>query len=346
MKALVYTEPGRVEVQQRPEPAAGAGEVLVRVAATGICGSDVHGFLGKSARRKPGLVLGHEAVGVVASVGAETGAAGAALLNRRVAVNPLISCMRCEACATGRHSVCSAWRLLGLDTTAGAFADFVALPMRNVTLLPDSVSDAEAVMIEPLANAVHLLSHAPVHAGMFPTAVIFGGGTLGAAILAVARARGIRVLAVVEINPLRAKAAEELGAERVLNPKTADVPAEILKMTGGRGVDLALDAVGMEITRQGCAACVTRGGTVLLLGLDQGPTTLDFLDLVRREVRLQCSYAYSEKDFAAAFDLVARKVVNFTLWTDVLPMSDAQRAFEKLVKDPGDRLKIALTPQN
>ena len=344
MKALVYTAPGRVEIQQRPEAIAGAGEVLVRVAVTGICGSDVHGFLGKSARRKPGLVLGHESIGVVAAARPESGAAGSALLTKRVAINPLMSCMRCDACAAGRHNVCSSWRLLGLDSISGAFADFVAVPLRNVTPLPDSVSDAEAVMIEPLANAVHLVAHAPVHAGLYPTAVIYGGGTLGAATLAIARARGIRVLALVEVNPLRGKVAGELGAERVLNPKTTDVPAEILKITGGRGVDLALDAVGMETTRLGCAACVTRGGSVLLLGLDHGPTTFDFMDLIRREVRLQCSYGYSEKDFAAAVDFVARKVVNFTRWTDVLPLSEGQRAFEKLVKDPGDRLKIALTP--
>lgn len=344
MKALVYTEPGRVELQQRPDAVAAAGEVLVRVAATGICGSDVHGFLGKSARRKPGLVLGHETVGVVISATPETGAPGASLVNKRVAVNPLISCMRCEACAAGRHNVCAGWRLLGLDTTPGAFADFVAVPLRNVTPLPDSVSDAEAVMIEPLANAIHLVSHAPVHAGMYPTAVIYGGGTLGAATLAVAKARGIRVLALVEINPLRAKVAEQLGAERVLNPKTTDVPAEILKITNGRGVDLALDAVGMEATRLGCAACCTRGGSVLLLGLDHGPTTFDFIDLIRREIRLQCSYGYSEKAFAAAHDFVCRKVARFMPWTDVLPLSEAQRAFDRLVKDPGDRLKIALTP--
>ena len=344
MKALVYTAPGRVEIQQRPEAIASAGEVLVRVAATGICGSDIHGFIGKSARRKPGLVLGHETVGMVASASPETGAAGTALVNKRVAVNPLMSCMRCDACAAGRHSVCANWRLLGLDLIPGAFADFVAVPLRNVTPLPDSVSDAEAVMIEPLANAVHLVSHAPAHAGLYPTAVIFGGGTLGAATLAIAKARGIRVLALVEINPLRAKVAAELGAERVLNPKTTDVPAEIMKITGGRGVDLAFDAVGMEVTRQGCAASVKRGGTVLLLGLDHGPTTFDFMDLIRREVCLQCSYGYSEKDFAAAHDFVARKVVDFTRWTDVLPLSEGQGAFEKLVKDPGDRLKIALTP--
>jgi L-iditol 2-dehydrogenase len=227
---------------------------------------------------------------------------------------------------------------------SGAFAEAVAIPLRNVTPLPDSVSDTEAVMIEPLANAVHLVSHAPQHAGMYPTAVIYGGGTLGAAILSVCRARGIRVLAVVEINPARGKVAETLGAERVLNPKTQDVPAEILKMTGGRGVSLALDAVGLDATRQGSVACLARGGTALFLGLDQGPSTFDFIDLVRREICLQCSYGYTEKDFAAAFDLVARKVVNFSPWTDMMPLSEGQRAFDKLVKDPGDRLKIALKP--
>ena len=342
MKALVMTQFGRVEMQERPEARAGAGEVLVRVSATGICGSDVHGFIGKSARRQPGLVLGHETMGVVTELG--EGVSAKELLNRRVSVNPLISCQRCENCAAGRQNVCTNWRLIGLDKLPGAFADAVALPLRQVTPLPDSVSDAEAVMIEPLANAVHMIALAPVHAGMFPTAVIYGGGTLGVSILAVCRARGIRVLAVVEINPGRAKVAETLGAERVLNPKTQDVPAEILKMTGGRGVDLGLDAVGLEVTRHGTLACTTRGGTAIFLGLDQGPTNLDFIDLIRREIRIQCTYGYTEKDFAAAFDLVARKAVNFARWTDIEPLSEGQSAFDKLVKDPGDRMKIELKP--
>lgn len=341
MKALVYTELRRVELRELDMPRPGAGEVLVRVAATGICGSDVHGFLGKSARRKPGLVLGHETVGTVAEIGEGV---EPSLVDQRVSVNPLITCKRCPACLAGRHNVCADWRLIGLDTTPGAFAEYVRIPARNVLPLPDRVSDAAAVMIEPLANAVHLVSLAPPHAGTFPTAAIFGAGTLGIAILSVARARGVRVVAVSEPNPRRGAVAERLGAERLLDPRSVDAPETIRDLTGGRGVDLAIDAVGTEETRRAAAASAARGGTVLLLGLETGDTTLDFIDLIRREVRLQTSFTYTDRDYAAAFDLIARGAADFTPWTDVLPLAEGQRAFERLLADPADRVKIALQP--
>lgn len=341
MKALVYTAPCELTMQEVEEPRPGPGEVLVRVGMTGICGSDMHGFLGHSARRKPGLILGHETLGIVAEAGEGV---DRSLIGKRVSVNPLISCGRCAACAAGRQNVCADWRVLGLDRTHGAFAEAVCVPAGNALPLPDHVPDAAAVMIEPLANAVHLLSLAPASGGLFPSAAIFGGGTLGVAILSVARARGIRAVAVVEPNPRRARVAETLGAEQVLDPKAGDAAEEIMKRTDGRGVDLAIDAVGRESVRQQAAASVARGGTVLLLGLDAGATTLDFIDLIRREVCLQCSFTYTNQDYADAFDLVARGAVDFGPWTDVLPLADGQRAFEFLHADPGDRIKIALKP--
>ena len=341
MKALVYTAPKTLEMQEVAEPRPGPGEVLVRVAMTGICGSDMHGFLGHSARRKPGLILGHETVGVVAETGA---GADTALVGTRVSVNPLIACGRCAACTSGRPNVCATWQVLGMDRTHGAFAEFVCGPARNALPLADHVTDSAAVMIEPLANAVHLLSLAPQHAGMFPTAAIFGGGTLGLAILSVARARGIRVVALVEPNPDRARVALEMGAERTLDPRGEDAASEILKATEGRGVDLGIDAVGRASVRQAAAASVTRGGTALLLGLDEGPTEFDFLDLIRREVRLQCSFTYTTGDYQAAFDLVARGAVDFQRWTEVLPLEQGQEAFVTLHTEPRGRVKIALQP--
>lgn len=341
MRALVYTAPNRVEMRDLDAPRPGPGEVLVRVAATGICGSDVHGFLGHSARRKPGLVLGHETVGVVGEIGEGV---TPSLLDQRVSVNPLIACRNCAACAAGRQNVCANWRLLGLDTTQGAFAEAVCVPAQNALPLPSHVPDPAAVMIEPLANAVHLLSLAPEHAGTFPTAAIFGGGTLGIAILSVARARGVRVLSVSEPNPRRAGVAEQLGAERVLDPTKIDVAAEIGTITGGRGVDLAIDAVGREDARRAAAASAARGGTVLLLGMDASETTFDVLDLIRREIRLQTSFTYTDRDYATAFELVGRGAADFTPWTDVVPLAEGQRAFERLVTDPADRVKIALRP--
>lgn len=341
MKALVYTAIKTLEMRDIAAPRPSGGQVLVRVRATGICGSDVHGFLGLQKRRQPGLVLGHETMGEVQAVGEGV---DDALIGARVAINPLIACMNCRACAAGRHNCCATWKLIGMDRMQGAFAESVVVPVRNVHPLPDSVSDSAAVMIEPLANAFHLISHVPEHAGLLPTAVIFGCGTLGAAILSVAQARGLRVIAQTESNPQRASVATQLGVARVLNPREEDVLAEIARLTDGRGVDVAIDAVGTQETREACAKCVTRGGTALLLGLHENVSSFDFSEVLRREVRLQCSYCYSERDFSAALDFVCSGAADYARWTDVLPLEQGQAAFERLVNDPGDRLKIVLRP--
>lgn len=337
MKALVYTAIKTVEMKDYVDPQPGRDDVLVRVRATGICGSDLHGFLGHQKRRQPGLVLGHETVGVV-----EQGPDD--LVGKRVSVNPLISCGICPACRGGRQNCCRYWRLLGLDTTQGGFAEKVAIPLRNVYLLPDHVSDAAAVMVEPLANAVHILSMIPPSAGLMPTTVIVGAGTLGASILSVALSRGLNVLFVTETNPRRMEVARQLGAPNVVNPLEQDWIAEVMRLTDGYGVEVVVDAVGLAKTRSDGASAVAKGGTVLLLGMDEGPTSFDFQDLVRREVRLQCSFAYSERDFAEALNLVVSGKVNFEKWTDVMPIDQGQAAFDRLVSDPGDRLKIALVP--
>ncbi len=337
MKALVYTALKTLEMQEVPEPTLGPGEIKVKVGATGICGSDVHGFLGHSARRQPGLILGHETAGTVVEGDDD-------LLGTRVAVNPLISCGNCSACRAGRQNCCPTWRLLGMDQTHGAFAQHIVVPKKNVRPIPDTVSDAAAVMIEPLANAFHILSMIPTYAGLIPTVGIIGGGTLGACILSVAKARGLQVLVVSEPNPLRAEVAKALGAPTVIDPRTVDLQALVQEATGGLGLAVAVDAVGNSVTRTTATSVVQRGGTALFLGLDQGPTGFDFFDLIRREVRIQTSYAYTESDFTEALNFVARGAVDFSPWTDVVNLSEAQSAFESLVEDPRDRLKIALVP--
>ena len=337
MRALVYSALKTLELQDMPEPELGPGEVKVRVSATGICGSDLHGFLGHSARRQPGLVLGHETLGVVIE-GDDN------LQGKRVSVNPLITCGLCSACRAGRHNNCATWRLLGMDRTHGGFGEVVVVPKRNVHPIPDSVTNAAAVMVEPLANAFHILSMIPQSAGLVPQVAIVGGGTLGACILSVALARGLRVIVVSEPNPLRAGVARKLGATHVLDPRETDVVAEVMSLTDGVGVPAAVDAVGTSLTRNTVAKMSARGGTALLLGLDEGPTSFDFFDLVRREVRLQTSFAYTEQNFAEALDFVVRGAVDFSPWTDVVPVSEGQAAFERLIANPGDRIKIALTP--
>jgi 2-desacetyl-2-hydroxyethyl bacteriochlorophyllide A dehydrogenase len=337
----MYTSPGVVEMVDVPIPTPGPGEVRVRIGATGICGSDVHGFLGRQARRQPGLVLGHETMGVVESTGV---GAPTDLVGQRVAVNPLLSCGSCGACRSGRQNCCATWRLLGLDRVQGAFSEFVVVPARNVHLIPDHVTDAEAVMVEPLANAVHLVNRIPTGFGLMPKAVVLGAGTLGACILRVAQLRGLPIVAVSEPNPLRAGVAAAMGAPAIIDPIHEDPQERIMSLTDGEGVPVVFDAVGRESTRTLAVSVLCKGGAAMLLGMDEGPTTFDFQNLIRREIQLTCSYAYTETDYAEALAMVVRGEIDFSRWTDVAPMIEGQSCFDRLAKDPGDRIKIVLTP--
>lgn len=336
MKALVYTSISHVDILERPKPVPGPDDVLVKIALTGICGSDLHGFLGHHAKRQPGLILGHETVGVVEKGPGE-------LVGKRVVINPLLTCGKCRNCRGGRENACQTWRLLGFDQTQGAFAEYVAVPIKNAVPIPDHVPFAQAVLVEPLANAIHLLSMVPDSAGFGASGVILGGGTLGTLIAIVAKARGFNVVAVSEPNPLRADALKELGFSRIVSPLATDLRQEILKFTDGEGVAFAVDAVGIENTRKSSVEILRKGGTSLLLGLDHGPTTLDYQDIVRREIRLQGSFAFTSNDFADALHFIASGGVEIGNFMDVLPLEDGQQGFDRLAKDPGNRLKIALS---
>ena len=255
------------------------------------------------------------------------------LIGQRVVVNPLLSCGDCRACAEGRPNICPTWRLLGLDDVAGAFAEYVVVPARNVSGIPVGVDDRRAVLTEPLANAVHILGMLPAEGAQ--RGAILGGGTLGALIFSVAQQWGLDIVAVVEPNPARAEALRTLGASNVIDPRVGSLP---------EGLDFVVDAVGRGVTREAAVRGVRKGGTVLLLGLDEGPTTLDFQDVVRREVRIQGSFAYTPEDFAMALAMLADGLVQLDAFTDVLPLEAGQAAFDRLASDPGDRLKILLTP--
>jgi 2-desacetyl-2-hydroxyethyl bacteriochlorophyllide A dehydrogenase len=339
MKALVLTGPQRVEMKDLPQPEPGPGEVLLRVAAAGICGSDVHGFLGHSPRRKPGLVLGHEAVATVADAH-PTVADRESLLGRRVYVNPLISCGSCPACLSGRQNTCRSWRLLGMDRVHGAYADYVCVPAAQVLPVSDHVDACDAVLAEPLANLVHCFR---VAVAEHPHAMaVFGAGTMGALMLMVARLRGVQRLFAVDRNAERLAVARELGAELTLNPDEGDVSARLRDATAGDGVDCCLDAVGAAATRQAAVASCRRGGRIMLLGLAENESSLPFVDMIRNEQSIATSFAYTPRDFLDSVRLIESGRVSLRRWSECRPLEEGQAAFMKMTHDPGATLKLVL----
>jgi len=326
MRALVYTAPREVTMEDRQRPIAAAGESEIAVAAAGICGSDISGFLGHSRRRIPPLVLGHELVGRRPD-------------GRRVVANPLISCGHCTACLSGAQNLCSSWRLLGMDKTAGCYQEFVTVPDSQIYEIPDELSDARAVVVEPLANIVHLFRiAAPLP---FFRMGIVGGGTMGSLALQTAIRLGVRDLLVLDVSDVRLETVRKMGATLAVNVSTEEGRGQAREFAG-HGLDLVLDASGSEAARQSAFDLCRPGGTVVLLGMAKERSEIDFVTSIRKEHRVVMSFAYTPGDFERALRLLARGEIDLSPWTVELPLEAGQKAFDQMTTAPGDTLKMVL----
>ena len=327
MRALVYTAPHEVTMEDRPRPQPAPGECEIAIAAAGICGSDISGFLGHSRRRIPPLVLGHELVGRRVSDG------------KRVVANPLISCGHCTACLSGAQNICVSWRLLGLDQTAGCYQEYVSVPETQVYEVPDSLTDEQAVVAEPLANIVHLFRiAAPLP---FFRMGIVGGGTMGSLALLTAKRLGVKDVLVQDVSEVRLATARSMGATVAANVTTEEGRAEARRFAG-HGLDLVLDASGVGAARQAAFDLCRPGGLVLLLGMGQERSEIDFVTSIRIEHRVAMSFAYTPPDFERALKLLIDGEIDIRPWTVELPLEQGQQAFDKMTKAPGETLKMLL----
>lgn len=339
MKALVYPEWDRVEVRDVPEPSPKAGEVLVRVAAAGICGSELEGFATRSPRRTPPLIMGHEFCGEVVSVGAgiEGYRAG-----DRVVVNSVISCGRCEDCREGEPHLCPAREVFGMKRPGG-FAELCAVPASTLLPLPEEVSPLQGALVEPLANGVHALS---LVSRRFPeTVLVIGAGTIGLMVLQVARAMGAMRLVAADTNDHRLRIAHRLGAELALNPARDDLVAAVREFSRGRGSDVVVDAVGASETRRAAVAAARPGGEVVWIGLHEDRTEVSGFDVVLGERRIAGSYAVTPRDLQTAIALFAHGRVETAPWAKPFPLAEGARVFRELVEaPPSDYVKALLLP--
>jgi len=338
VKALVYVAPERVELQDWPEPEPGEGEVLLAVDAAGVCGSDLHGFLGHSERRKPGLVMGHEAVATVLEP--HPSVAGWRR-GQRVTFNPLLSCGRCRACLDGRQNLCPTWTLYGMDRLHGACAERIAVRATQLHALSAGLGVEQGVLAEPVAVVIHAFR---IGFAEPPRALaIVGAGAIGGLALVLAKLRGVPRVAVVDLNDARLEAARRLGADLVVHAAREDAAAVVKDFTGG-GADAVVEAVGSAETRRTAVALAAKGARLLLLGLAQDDSPLPWISMIRNEQSLVTSFAYAPRDFLDSLALLESGRVDLRAFTESRPLADGNAGFARMARDPGAVLKLVLRP--
>ena len=343
MKSLLLSAYNHLEIVDLPAPEPGPGEVLIRVAACGICGSDVHGYDGSSGRRIPPIVMGHEAAGTVAALGA--GVAGYSV-GDRVTFDSTVYCGQCVYCQRGDINLCDNRQVIGVSCgdyrRYGAFAEYVAVPQRILYHLPDNLSFAEAAMLEAASVALHAVRVSLVKGG--ESALVIGAGMIGLLTMQAAKALGCARVLVSDVDVSRLSLAKRFGADEVLHAPGADLAAQVLKLTQGRGVDLAYEAVGRSETVNVAIDCTQKGGTVTLIGNIQPEVTLPLQKVVTRQLRLQGSCA-SAGEYPQAIDLIAGgKIEVGSLITAIAPLEEGPRWFERLYAREPNLMKVILTP--
>jgi L-iditol 2-dehydrogenase len=306
MKALVLEKYNHLVLKQVPRPALTPGDVLIEVKACGICGSDVHGMDGSTGRRRPPIIMGHEASGVIAEVGGDVDNWKP---GDRVTFDSTIYCGECFFCRRGQINLCDNRRVLGVSCDEyrhdGAFAEYVAVPTRILYPLPPDLSFEKAATVEALSIAVHAASRTRVN--LNDVAVVVGTGMIGLLIVQVLRARGCGTIIAVDLAPEKLELAKELGADVGLRAGSDDVEGRIAELTNGRGADIALEVVGVDEAFQTAVAAVRKGGTLVLVGNLLPTAELPSQKVVTREITLRGSYA-SRGEYPACIDLIARGV--------------------------------------
>jgi L-iditol 2-dehydrogenase len=343
MQALLLENYNELELKDVPIPEFGPEDVLIRVKACGICGSDVHGYDGSTGRRIPPLIMGHEAAGIVDRVGRDVRKFKP---GDRVTFDSTISCGACRFCAAGAVNLCENRQVLGVSCGEycrnGAFAEYVSVPARIVYALPDEFSFAHAALIEAVSIAVHAAKITEIRPGS--TAVVIGAGMIGLLSLQAFRHYGCARVFAVDVDETRLKMARDLGATDTFFGSTREIVSRVLSATDGRGADIAVEAVGAQEPITTAIECVCSGGTVTLIGNVSPRVEIPLQRVVSRQLRLLGSCA-SAGEYPECISLMQKGAIRVEpLISAVAPLSDAAQWFERLhAREPG-LMKVVLEP--
>ncbi|MGA2568877.1 MAG: galactitol-1-phosphate 5-dehydrogenase [Terracidiphilus sp.] len=343
MQALLLESYRELKLRDVPVPDIGAEDVLIRVKACGICGSDVHGYDGSTGRRIPPIIMGHEAAGIVDRVGSDVRRFKP---GDRVTFDSTISCGACRFCEAGAVNLCEKREVLGVSCDEyrrhGAFAEYVSVPARIVYPLPDELSFAHAALIEAISVAVHAAKITPIRPGS--TAVVIGAGMIGLLAIQAFRHYGCGRVFPVDVDENRLKMARDLGATDTFLGTGSDVVSQVLGVTDGRGAELVVDAVGTRESIATAIESVCSGGTVTLIGNFAPKVEIPLQRVVNRQLRLLGSCA-SAGEYPECISLMQNGIVRVeSLVSAAAPLSDGIRWFERLyAREPG-LMKVVLEP--
>ena len=341
MNALVWTAPGKTELQQIDQPAPGPGELLIKVAFAGICGSELGGYLGHNSLRVPPLIMGHEFSGEIVALGAGVAAQFPQLrAGQRVTVNPLAGDPESPWAARGLAQLCPTRQLVGAHRP-GAYAQYLTVPARSAYPLPDSLSLRLGALTEPVGCAVRIGEIAGDVDGK--NILIIGAGPIGLLALQVLLRDSAANVYIADLEAARLAMAAELGGQPY-DPQAVDLVETIRAASGGEGVDLALDAVGATITRAQCVAATRPTGTVILSGLHEETGPMPAADIIRREIVVRGSFSYSPANFQQAITLLYEGAIRLDPWIVEAPLAEGGSWFERLIHEPGNVAKVLLVP--
>ena len=348
MDALLLTEPSQLSLTNLPVPEPGPGEVRLKVAACGICGSDVHGYTGESGRRIPPLVMGHEAAGTIEAVGEYV---NGLTVGQRVAVDSTVFCGSCEQCRNGSENLCSDRQVLGVSCgdyrRHGCFAEYAIMPARICYPIPDSLDFTVAALLEPLTIGLHAVNLGCQQATP-RSAVVVGCGMIGLVTVAALAARGVPRIAAIDIDTGRLAEARQHGATETFDGREADAGTKAAvwgtSSADVDGADLVIEAVGNTAAVSTAIDAVTRGGTVVLVGNISPTINLPLQKVVTRQIRLQGSCA-SAGCYPEAIELAASGGVNLSRFiSKIAPLEEGPEWFQRLLdREPG-LVKVVLTP--
>ena len=333
MKALVYTRPGEMQLLDRDMPEAAPGEVLLKIEAVGICGSDLHAWHGHDPRRQPGLVLGHEFVGSIV----DSKAPGFAH-DTRWTGNPLIVCGRCDYCMQGRNNLCANRTMVGM-TRAGAYAEYMSIPAASLIAMPQEMGATAAALTEPAATAWHAINlsmRVLARPLQECRVLVIGGGAIGMLAGLLLRHLGVAELTMTELNALRREAIATHVGCAALDPRSTPLSEA--------SFDYVIDAVGAKTTRQQAFTAVKPGGAIMHIGLQDWASEIDMRKLTLAEITLQGTYTYTTADLRATVAGLDRGVFGDLSWVEERRLADGAQAFVDLDQGRCAAAKIVLRP--